>query len=143
VIPEPVVTDDWRPAADFGTADEASIELQLPPGQWELSLQYHSPVGIELEGPGLAEELPASLDGMFAFAPGEGPFWPAGSIEDADGDALTITVRQQPLSGLQELFGVERTTWLGTLAATRPDRPADVPLTEACGQYVDWFATAD
>jgi hypothetical protein len=143
VTSPPVVGDDWQPSAEFGTGGEATLELPLPPGRWELSLQYHSAVGIELEGPGLAEELPASLDGMFAFAPGEGPFWPAGSIEDADGEPLAISVRQQPLSGLQELFGVERTTWLGTLAATRSGPPAEVPLAEACGQYVDWFATAD
>jgi hypothetical protein len=143
VIPAPVVGEDWRPAAEFATGGTATIELPLPPGRWELSLQYHSPVGIELEGPGLTEELPASLDGMFAFAPGEGPFWPAGSIADADAERLTFSVRQQPLSGLQDLLAVERTTWLGTLAATRPDPPAEVPLAEACGRYVDWFATRD
>jgi hypothetical protein len=143
VIPEPVLTDEWRPAPVFGTGSDASTTLRLGPGRWNLSLQYHSEAGIELEGPGLEERLPASLDGMFAFAPGEGPFWPAGEIELEDGDRVELTVRQQPLSGLQKLFGVERRTWLGTIAATRPGPPEEIPLSQACGRYVDWFTLGD
>lgn len=143
VIPEPVVTADWLPAAVFGTGGRARTRLRLPPGRWELSLQYHSEVGIDLEGTGISEQLPASLDGMFAFAPGEGPFWPAGAIEVEAGEPIEMTVSQQPLSGLQKLFGIERTTWLGALAATRPGEGERVPLAEACGRYVDWFETRD
>ena len=138
VIAEPVITDTWT-APVFGSGDDATAELRLPPGRWELSLQYHSEIGIELEGAGLSEPLPASLEGMFAFAPGGGPFWPAGELEVDGGDPVTFTVRQQPRSGLQKLLGVERMTWLGTLAATRPGRPEQIPLADACGRYVDWY----
>jgi hypothetical protein len=138
VIADPVITDTWT-APVFGSGSDATAALRLPPGRWELSLQYHSEIGIELEAPGLSQPLPASLDGMFAFAPGEGPFWPAGEVEG--GDEVTFTVRQQPRTGLQRLLGVERTTWLGTLAATRPGEPEQVPLADACGRYVDWYET--
>jgi hypothetical protein len=141
VIPEPVVRgpEAWEPGDSFETGEAASMELRLPPGRWELSIQYHSPVGVELSVPGLAEELPASLDGMFAFAPGEGPLWPAGTIDARGRGAVRIEVRQQEQSALQRLLGVERTTWLGTLVATRPGEPREVPLRDACGRYVDWF----
>ena len=155
VIQKPVVTDAWQPASAFGTGGVSTIQLSLPPGLWDLSLQYHSEVELELTGPlGLSEELPASLDGMFAFAPGGGPFWPAGrvelpSIEDygirrrkSEHATLQISVRQEPLSRLQELLAVERTAWLGTLAATRPGEPETIALADACGRYVDWFETA-
>jgi hypothetical protein len=143
VIPEPVVRapEAWEPGDSFETGEEASQELRLPPRRWELSIQYHSPVGIELRAPALEEDLPPSLDGMYAFAPGEGPFWPAGSIEVRGPTRIRITVRQQELSALQRLLGVERTTWLGALAATRPGEPREMPLSESCGRYVDWFTT--
>jgi hypothetical protein len=141
LIPEPVVRPPgaWEPESTFETGGEASQELRLPRGRWELSIQYHSPVGIELRAPGLEEDLPPSLDGMYAFAPGQGPFWPAGVIEARGHGPIRITVHQQELSALQRLLGVERTTWLGTLAATRPGEPREAPLSEACGRYVDWF----
>jgi hypothetical protein len=160
VIPEPVVRapDAWTPSREFETGEEAAVELDLPPGTWELSLQYHSPVDLEVEGPGLAEELPASLDGMYAFAPGEGPYWPLGPIEAEASEPVRITVRQRELSALQRFLGVERTTWLGTIAASRPLEPVRpvseeaeespqgeaelIRLARACGRYVDWFHSA-
>ncbi len=141
VIPKPVVSDSWNRAPEFGTGDEVTTQLRLAPGRWELSLQYHSAIDIELEGAGLSERLPASLEGMFAFAPGEGPFWPAGTIDVSGDGPVTLTVRQQPLSTFQRLVGVERTTWMGAIAATRPDDAQKVPLADACGRYVDWFVT--
>ena len=139
VIPEPVVTDGWLPGSQFVTGADVSTPIRLAPGRWNLSLQYHSEVPIEIEGPGLAEQLPSSLDGMFAFAPGRGPFWRAGEIDVQGDEPLEVSVRQQPLSGVQKLLGVERKTWLGELAATRPGAGEEIPLSQACGRYVDWF----
>jgi hypothetical protein len=160
VTPEPVVRPPaaWEPDSEFETGDDATVRLTLSPGTWDLSLQYHSPVDLELEGGGLDEQLPASLDGMFAFAPGEGPFWPAGSVEVDETGPVELTVRQQELSWLQRLAGVERTTWLGAIAASRPLEPEhpvpeeaeeppqgaarQIPLEDACGRYVDWFRSS-
>jgi hypothetical protein len=139
VIPEPVVSDSWRPDPWFVTGGESTISLQLAPGRWNLSLQYHSPRGLRIEGAGLDKELPASLEGWFAFAPGEGPFWPAGELNVRRGEPVELTVAQQPLETYQRYLGVEHTTWLGEIAATRPGGGEEVPLSEACGRYVDWF----
>jgi hypothetical protein len=143
VIPEPVVSDDWRPEPHFLTGDGAKMRLDLPPGRWNLSLQYHSPRGLELTGPGLDEQLPASLEGWFAFAPGEGPFWPAGSLEVRERGPVELSVTQQPLETYQRLLGVEHTTWLGRLALTPPGGGEEVPLADACGRYVDWYVAED
>jgi hypothetical protein len=143
VVPEPVVTERWLPQPWFVTGDESRVALRLAPGRWELSLQYHSPRGIEIEGPGLAEELPAELEGWFAFAPGEGPFWPAGEIEVSEREPVVLTISQQALETYQRHLGVQHTTWLGQIAATRPGGGEEIPLSEACGRYVDWYVTED
>ncbi len=140
VTPEPVVSDSWRPRPWFITGGESTIRLPLAPGRWNLSLQYHSPRGIEIAGPGLDEDLPASLEGWFAYAPGQGPFWPAGELNVRGGDPVELTISQQPLETYQRHLGVEHTTWLGEIAATRPGGGEEVPLSEACGRYVDWFS---
>jgi hypothetical protein len=139
VVPEPVVSDSWQPLPRFVTGGESTIRLPLAPGRWNLSIQYHSPRGLRIDGAGLDEELPASLEGWFAFAPGEGPFWPAGELNVRGGEPVELTVAQQPLETYQRLLGVEHTTWLGEIAATRPGGGEEVPLSEACGRYVDWF----
>ena len=143
VIPEPVVSDDWRPHPYFVTGDRATMRLALEPGRWNLSLQYHSPRGLRLTGPGLDEELPASLEGWFAFAPGEGPFWPAGSVEVPKSGEVELSLTQDPLETYQRHLGVEHATWLGQVAATRPGGGEEVPLADACGRYVDWYSTGD
>ena len=78
---------------------------------------------------------------MFAFAPGGGPFWPAGEVEVDGGGAVDVHGPPAAALGPSELLGVERTTWLGTLAATRPGEPEQIPLADACGRYVDWYET--
>ena len=139
VIPEPVVSDSWQPHPWLVTGGESTIRLRLAPGRWNLSLQYHSPRGLRIEGAGLDKELPASLEGWFAFAPRKGPFWPAGELNVRRGEPVELTIHQQPLETYQRHLGVEHTTWLGEIAATRPGDGEEVPLSEACGRYVDWF----
>jgi len=141
VLPAPVVgsRNRWRPESSFELGGSASQSLELEPGRWQISLQYHSPVGLELEAPGLREELPASLDGMYAFAPGEGQFWPAGSIEVERSGPIRFTVRPRDLAWAGRVLGAERTSWVGALALTRPDAVRELALSDACGQYVDRY----
>lgn len=141
VLPAPVVgrRNAWRPASSFELGESATQTLDLGAGRWELSLQYHSPVGLELEAPGLHQELPASLDGMYGFAPGEGQFWPAGEIEIPDGGAVRFTVSPRELPWVGRVLGAERTSWLGAIALTRTAGARDVPLSDACGRYVDRY----
>ena len=129
----------WQPNSTYSTGGSAEQRVHLPGGRWELSLQYHSPVAIRLQGPGLDERLPASLDGMYGFAPGEGQFWPAGSIDVERPTTARLTITQEELPWPARVLGVERRTWLGTLALTRPGRAHELPLADACGRYVDRY----
>jgi hypothetical protein len=140
-LPVPVVGSPsrWRPASSFELGESASQSLELAPGRWDVSLRYHSPVGLRLEAPGLREDLPASLDGMYGFAPGEGQFWPAGRIEVQRRGPVSFTVRPRDLPWAGRVAGADRTSWLGALALTRPDRVREVPLADACGRYVDRY----
>jgi hypothetical protein len=145
VTPTPVVGPPkaWRPASSFQSGESATQTLELGRGRWEISLQYHSPVGLELEAPGVREELPASLDGMYGFAPGEGQFWPAGAIDIPRRGPARITIRQADRTWLERLLGVERRTWLGTLAVNPSPTQRELELSDACDQYVDRYRLAD
>src|SRR5207244_3983204 len=95
-----------------------------------------SPVGLTLQAPGLRLTLPPSLDGEVPYYEGSGPFWPAGSVR---GGLLKITVRAARLNGLQRLLGVSRRVALGEIAATSTKPERIVPLSQACGRFVDWY----
>jgi len=141
VASEPVVARKrwWRPASSFSASGSATQSFDLDRGEWAISLQYHSPVALELEARGLRAELPASLDGMFGFAPGEGQFWPAGTIEVRRPERVRVSIHQAERTRLQRLLRVERRTWLGAIALTPVAAPDDAALAEACGRYVDRY----
>jgi hypothetical protein len=122
----------------------ASQTLELGPGSWALSLQYHSQAELQV---GTSDsmtsfELPPSLDGMYLTSAGRGAFWPAGSIEVAAGQGpVRVEVTAVAPNDLQDGLGVERRVWLGALAAT-PEPAAgtdEVPIGDACGDYLDRF----
>jgi hypothetical protein len=154
VLPEPAVTsyEQWNtpaPPAERVAGQErgwqapgtATIALHLPqPGQYALSLQYHSQVPLEvLAGDRVLAELPASLEGMYLSGAGRGAFWPAGTIEAPPAD-LEITVRAADPGGIEAAVNARRLVWLGDLAASRAATAETGPLAAACGRYVDHFA---
>jgi hypothetical protein len=150
--------DPWRPGPEFAAGESAKAELLLPEGAWQLSLQYNSEVPLTLRaGSGelkVKRTLPAALDGMYANAPGKGPFWPAGELV-SEGGTVEVEVTADEAPGLSRLVGAERHAWLGDLAAVRvrtgirephgPPAPgesgpvATAAPTAACGRYVDWY----
>jgi hypothetical protein len=79
---------------------------------------------------------------MYGFAPGEGQFWPAGAIDIPRRGPARITIRQADRTWLERLLGVERRTWLGTLAVNPSPAQREVELSDACGQYVDRYRLA-
>jgi hypothetical protein len=123
----------------------ATQTLDLPPGMWALSIQYHSQAELTI---GAADrmtsfELPPSLDGMYLTSPGRGAFWPAGAIEVMPGQGrVRIEVTAAEPTDLQDALGVERRVWLGALAATPEPLEAtdELQIGDACGDYVDRFA---
>lgn len=150
--PEVVAPSDWRrpPRVEDAAGGQedaflapatARAELGLgEPGPYELSLQYHSEVPLEVvhEGEVLAE-LPPSLEGMYLDGAGQGAFWPAGELTTTSRGPVEIEVRAQAPTGLQDALGVERRVWLGELAATAAEDPREAELTGPCGPYNDHF----
>ncbi|HEX4734400.1 MAG TPA: hypothetical protein VH247_08320 [Thermoleophilaceae bacterium] len=127
--------DGSRPAigqfarVEVEAGDEASARVQLPPGRWTVSLQYVSPVPLELNvGSSSAISAPASLEGP-------GAYWRVGEITSGGG-TTTVEIRPKPAP----LLAAFKTVALGSLAFTRA-RSHDhlVPLRRACGHYVDWY----
>jgi hypothetical protein len=135
----------WSPAATLETGDSASQTLELAAGRWQLSLQYFSPFGLTLSAPGLRQSLPAALDGQrpntISLA-NEGQFWPAGKI-DSDGRPIRFTVAAEDASTLQSLTGYTGKANLGELVAVEAKPHRIVPLSQACGGWVDWYESPE
>lgn len=108
-----------------------SQEVDLPRGRWELSLQYSSPVGLTVRLGALRRTLPPSLD-VF------GPLWRVGFVE-GKGLPQRLGLRAHaPSTALATRYAI-----VGAVAFTRVEPPRLVPVTKACGQYIDWFLPAD
>ncbi len=131
----------WSPAPGLEAGDSASQTLRLPAGRWRLSLQYFSPFGLTLSAPGLRQPLPAALDGQrpntISLA-NEGQFWPAGTIA-GDGGPVRFTISAAEPSTLQRLSGYSGKAELGELVAVPAKPHRIVPLSKACGGWVDWY----
>ncbi len=147
--PEPAVTlegpvaaeqADWEPSFFSAAPSEATATLDVPQGGWQISLQYHSQAALTVSVDGTeVAELPPSLEGFYLSGAGRGAFWPAGEL-DSSGGEIEITVASEEPSGLQDALGVERRTWLGTVALTSDLGPGHTRLQDACGDYVDHYS---
>lgn len=109
--------------------DHVRVRASLPAGRWTASLQYVSPVSIELtSGAGQTISAPPSLAGP-------GAYWRVGYITSRGGKTA-VDVHAKPAPFLAAF----KTVLLGSLAFTRAnDRDHLVPLRAACGRYVDWY----
>jgi hypothetical protein len=140
-----------RPLAGSGWSSGSTVEsgapvrqtLKVPPGTWELSLQYDATRPLHITAPGLAATMPGNLDYR-----GSVPFYPVGSFRVAKREPVTFTVSVERPPLLGRLLGTKSEAHLGTLALTaahpggRTDPGEDeatVALARACGRYVDWY----
>lgn len=107
-------------------------ELPLPDGEWDLSLQYSSPVRIRIESNGtLLRVLPADPDTM-------GEHWRVGSVSISK---TPLKLSLQPES--RALPTPPRAAMLGNLVATPVDKkPFRTQSSKACGKFVDWSSSA-
>ncbi len=143
VLPEPVVgkRSGWSLPNPFAAPATSTQTLELEPGNWLLSLQYHSQVDLSVRVADLEAELPASLVGMYLTHQGQSAFWPVGEVDVERGGSLDVSVSAEEPGGLERAIGAERRVWLGEVAAMRVDPlagdPDEVPLSDACGAYVD------
>jgi hypothetical protein len=120
--------DEQAQRAGIPVGVAAIQKLPLPPGRWDLSLQYQSPVRVDVHAAGLRTELPAVTEPLSQF-------WPVGRLTSA-GRPVTVAVRASDVPA----GALRRIVLLGQIVATRADWPlARVPLRRACGRYVDWY----
>lgn len=149
-FPESRDQADWSLASPFDAPASATVSFELPPGRWEFSMQYHGQVPLTVTVDGRSHELAPSLDGFYLSGAGRGAFWPAGSTQlGVGGGTVKVTVSAEKPSGLQDLLGVERKVWLGTIAASRTASREASPRTGAvsfeggagayCGSYFDHY----
>lgn len=111
----------------------ASVAIALPTGVWELSIQYVSSFAVDLSSQGRHWTMPAYLGRL-------GPFFSVGAVAgEGVGSPVTLAVHARRPSFLTG-SGDNLFTGIQAIAATRiPDSRRIVPLSRACGQYVDWY----
>jgi hypothetical protein len=131
----------WSEGSVLGTGAQTSQALDLPPGSWNLSLQYFSPFGLTLSAPGFEEPLKAALDGQrpnTISLINNGQFWPAGRYQ-SKGGKTEFTLTSADASTLQSLTGYEGKAYIGELVAVPAKPHRIVPLSAACGGWIDWY----
>jgi hypothetical protein len=109
----------------------AAIQLPLPRGSWEISLQFVGAEELEFAAQGRHWTLPPYLGRPV-------PFFAVGVVNGLGvSSPVTLTVKAIRPSFLD---GNSPTVGMGTIAATvLPNTRLIVPLSRACGKYVDWF----
>ena len=127
---EPILASPWSQTT-VESGESATADLHLPPGRWELSLQYDATRPVTLsDGSGFEASVPGNLDYR-----GTAPYWAAGLLvvnADSPPTTLTATVADPPAAG--RLLGAHSVAHLGALAATRAE-----PERHSCAGYVDWY----
>jgi hypothetical protein len=145
VFPEPpVLGPTWSPSPALTQTKPAHQRIHLTPGRWNISIQYASTQAMTItgSGPGLAKPLQEELRANLLFR-GPSPFYPVATIDlkRAGNVLFNVGVHDPPLIG--RVLGTESKVYLGHLAATLADPAREhVPLSQACGRYVDWYELA-
>jgi hypothetical protein len=122
----------------------ATTRVELPPGRWDVSLQYLSPTSVAVRGPRLHRVIAPNYGLIKAY-------WPAGTVT-SDGRPFTLSLRSENRPWFGHLLGSPHSLItpdspqmapLWHVAFTRHGAtPRRVPVHQACGRYVDWFAPA-
>jgi hypothetical protein len=133
--------ESWDEGSILGNGESTSQTLNLPAGTWNLSIQYFSPVGLTLSAPGFSEALIPALDGErpnTISLGNNGQYWPAGRFRSKGGE-VKFTVTTDDASTLQSLTGYDGKAYVGELVAVPAEPHKIVPLSQACGGWIDWY----
>ncbi len=126
----PVVAEasEWS-TQTLESGETSTVELRLPAGEWDLSLEYDATRPVTLSSEGEDSTLPGNLDYR-----GTAPFWPAGTVsaQGPEPVRITATVEEPPLAG--RVLGAHSVAHLGAIAATTA-----APRHPACEGYADWY----
>ncbi len=131
----------WSDGSILETGESTSQTLDLPKGTWYLSLQYFSPFALSVNAPGFKEELIPALDGQRPSSislNNNGQFWPAGKFQ-SPGGKVEFTIDAASADWLQSLTGWEAKAYIGEIVATKAEPRHVVPLSKACGGWIDWY----
>jgi hypothetical protein len=143
VLPHPVVSSNWE--GSIGRPGQtARMNVTLPPGRWDVSLQYVSRTPLTLRAPGMTTRLAQNYGLMTSF-------WPGGTITSS-GRPLTLTLTADKRNWFGRLLGSPRAARPALSPGNRPlhlvaftrhgTTPQRTPLRRACGRYLDWVAPA-
>jgi hypothetical protein len=129
IMPTPVTL----PGRGLWAGGSVALPIALPRGEWEISIQYTSSFAVDLSTQTRRWTMPAYLGRP-------GPFFGVGTVA-GQGVASPVTLTfhaQRPsfLTGTGDILFA----YVSLIAATRiPDTRQIVPLSQACGRYVDWY----
>ncbi len=129
----------WSDGSTLKNGESTSQTLELPAGTWDLSLQYFSPFGLTISAPGFEEGLIPALDGQRPSSislNNNGQFWPAGKLQ-SKGGKIDFTVKAAGADWLQSLSGYDAEAYIGELVATKAEPRQTIPLSQACGRWID------
>jgi len=144
--PPPVVgvRSAWRGAVGYA-GRSAQQTLDLGAGSWVISLQYYSVAPISITAAGLRAVLPPTLEPL-------APDWYVGTLDlvRAARVQIIVTYHSPPLAarvlgalGLTRAPAPTGLSPLGRVTASRPSWAHRlIPLSQACGRYVDWYLVA-
>ncbi|MGH2938062.1 MAG: hypothetical protein ACRDPE_08075 [Solirubrobacterales bacterium] len=134
----------WSNGSILETGESTTQTLELPPGDWDLSLQYFAPFALSVNAPGFKEELIPALDGQRPSSislNNNGQFWPAGKFH-SKGGKVEFTIDAAPADWFQSLTGWDAKAYIGEIVATKAEPHREVPLAQACGGWIDWYESA-
>jgi hypothetical protein len=134
----------WSDGSILENGESTSQTLDLPKGDWDLSLQYFSPFALSVDAPGFKEELIPALDGQRPSSislNNNGQFWPAGKFH-SPGGKVEFTIDAASADWLQSLTGWDAKAYIGEIVATKAEPHREVPLAQACGGWIDWYEGA-
>jgi hypothetical protein len=132
VMEQPVVSP---PIGQLSPNMHMTASLTLPRGDWDLSMQYISAETLKLTVDGSQWQLPANnIDRL-------GPYTYFGSVHSGGRTPVQVQIYEEHPSRFSSPADVAA---LSSIAATRrPEQRTLVPLSRACGRYVDWYRASD
>lgn len=133
----PVISSVWVPGDEITGGRTTVDELRLGPGRWSISLQYASTHAARFRGAGLDVELEPNL--LFR---GPAPYFEMGEIELGSRRTIEFGFELERAPAIGRLLRSEARAFLGPIVATPIPATREVPLSEACGAYLDSFRPA-
>ena len=139
--------NQWLPGSDLAPGDAATMTLDLAKGKWKVSVEYFSPNGIRLTADtgDYGRNIPAALDGQRLSnleSSSYGQYWPAGIIDVKKPGPVAFTAKAKDPTLLQKISGYSRKARMGRLVVTQVGGREKIPLSKACGHWVDFFRRA-